>query len=186
MPQLPAEFGQLPTGPATPQEQVWMARTLDALDAALHSEPSAAANAQGSETAQAAQGQPQQAGQSQKGGQQPGGKDLAQAKQAMNSAAQAAAAAMRASRSPAKSENPGGPLDEGPEQAVSRSGAQAQADAKAYGKLAAGKGKPGDWGKLPKQVAEQLTRGQNENIAGEYRNQIETYYRVIAEKSKKP
>ena len=42
-----------------------------------------------------------------------------------------------------------------------------------------------DWGKLPKQMAEQLTQGQREGIAGEYRNQVETYYRAIAEKSKK-
>ncbi len=162
-----------------------MARTLDALDAALHAEPDAA-SAQGSKTAQGAQGQQQQQP-GQKPGQQPGqGKDMAQAQQAMNSAAQAAAAAMRASRAQKPSEGPGAPQDEGPEQAASRTGAKAQADAAAHGKLADAKGKAGDWGKLPKKVAEQLTRGQNENVAGEYRNQVETYYKVIAEKSKKP
>ena len=41
------------------------------------------------------------------------------------------------------------------------------------------------WGKLPKKVAEQLSQGQREAVAGEYRNQVETYYRVIAERAKK-
>jgi hypothetical protein len=43
----------------------------------------------------------------------------------------------------------------------------------------------GEWGKLPKQMAEQLTRGQSEGVAAEYRQQVETYYRVIAERAKK-
>jgi hypothetical protein len=42
----------------------------------------------------------------------------------------------------------------------------------------------GDWGKLPKQVAEGLSQGRNEKVSGDYRAQIETYYRVISEKSK--
>ena len=46
--------------------------------------------------------------------------------------------------------------------------------------------KSGEWGKLPKKLAEELTQGQRESVAGEYREQIETYYRVIAEKSKVP
>ena len=46
--------------------------------------------------------------------------------------------------------------------------------------------KTGEWGKLPKKVAEQLTQGQRESVAGEYQNQVETYYRVIAERAKKP
>jgi hypothetical protein len=169
---------------------MWMARTLDALDAALHAEPpTEPGEGQGAKPGQTAQGQ--QAGQKPGPGQQPGaqpgqGKEMAQAQQAMNSAAQAAAAAMRAARGQKPSENSADPTDEGPEQAVSRMGSKAQAEAKGYGKLADAKGKDGAWGKLPKKVAEQLTRGQNENVAGEYRNQVETYYRVIAEKSKKP
>ncbi len=190
MPQLPAAFGQNPNAPATPVEQMWMARTLDALDAALHAEPpTEPGEGQGAQPGQTAQGQQpgQQPGKGQQPGAQPGqSKEMAQAQQAMNSAAQAAAAAMRASRGQKPSENSADPTDDGPEQAVSRMGSKAQADAKAYNKLADAKGKDGTWGKLPKKVAEQLTRGQNENVAGEYRNQVETYYRVIAEKSKKP
>jgi hypothetical protein len=190
MPQLPTAFGATPAAPPTPVEQMWMARTLDSLDAALHSEaPDNAEKGEGAQKAQSAQGQQQeqQPGKGQQQGAQPGqGKEMAQAKQAMNSAAQAAAAAMRAARGQKPAENSVDPTDDGPEQAVSRMGSKAQGDAKAYSKLGDARGKEGDWGKLPKKVAEQLTRGQNENVAGEYRNQVETYYRVIAEKSKKP
>lgn len=44
--------------------------------------------------------------------------------------------------------------------------------------------KKGDWGKLPKKLADQLTKGQQEAIAGDYRQAVETYYKVIAEKAK--
>ena len=46
--------------------------------------------------------------------------------------------------------------------------------------------KKGDWGRLPKKLAEQLSKGQSEAIPADYREAIETYYRVVAEKSKKP
>ena len=46
--------------------------------------------------------------------------------------------------------------------------------------------KRGDWGKLPKKLAEQLTRGRSEELPEDYREAIETYYRVIAEKSRQP
>ena len=192
MPQLPAAFAQNPAATATPMEQLWMARTLDSLDAALHGEPPAEASQEGQrqaqQGAQSPQGQQDQQGKPQ-AGQQPGqqqAKQMSQAQQAMNNAAKAAAAAMRASRAEKPAQNQGEPDDNGPEQAVSRDGAKAQAAGRAHGRLQDAKGRSGEWGKLPKQVAEQLTRGQNENVAGEYRNQVETYYKVIAEKAKKP
>ena len=46
--------------------------------------------------------------------------------------------------------------------------------------------KKGAWGKLPPKMAEDLSKAQSEGIAGEYRDAVQTYYRVIAEKSKKP
>jgi len=46
--------------------------------------------------------------------------------------------------------------------------------------------KKGDWGKLRPQLAKDLSKGQGEAIAADYREAVETYYRVIAEKSKKP
>jgi len=42
-----------------------------------------------------------------------------------------------------------------------------------------------DWGNLPPKLAEDILKAQNEGIAPEYRQAVETYYRVIAEKSKK-
>ena len=74
----------------------------------------------------------------------------------------------------------------GDQQEKSVAGAKAQGDDSAYGAIPDAKGmKQGDWGKLPKQMAEQLSRGQNEAVATEYRSQVETYYRVIAERAKK-
>jgi hypothetical protein len=75
----------------------------------------------------------------------------------------------------------------GAEQQKSLTGANAQTGDQAYGATPDARGlKRGDWGKLPKQVAEQLTRGQGETVPAEYRSQVETYYRVIAERAKKP
>ncbi len=176
-------MADVPTTPPTPQEQVWMARTLDALDAALHS--GADANAQKGDQQANAQGQPP--GQQGKG-EQPGqpSQDAAQAQAAMAAAAQAAAQAMRAERSE-NSETPVALLAKGDLQAKSKAGVKADGTGTAYGKIGELNGltKTGDWGKLPKQIAEELSQGQRETVAGEYRNQIETYYRVIAEKSKK-
>ena len=195
-----ADLAAMAAAPASPQEQVWMARTLDALDAALHSQAQegdqqqaqsggqqpANADAQQARNSQAAP-QPSQAGQAQAApGQQAGAKPspqsnaTAQAQQAM---AQAAAAAARANRSEQGSPNQQGQPQPGM-QAKSQGGTQDGANG-SHGDLAAAKNKAGDWGKLPKQMAEQLSQGQQEGIAGEYRNQVETYYRAIAEKSKK-
>ena len=45
--------------------------------------------------------------------------------------------------------------------------------------------KKGDWAGLPPKMAEDLAKAQTEGIAPEYRQAIETYYRVLAEKAKK-
>ena len=44
---------------------------------------------------------------------------------------------------------------------------------------------PKTWGKLPPKLAEDLSKGSAEAIPEEYREAVETYYRIIAEKSKK-
>jgi hypothetical protein len=68
----------------------------------------------------------------------------------------------------------------------SLAGAQAQAPALDYNLKTDAQGlKRGEWGKLPKKLADQLTKGQQEAIAGDYRQAVETYYKVIAEKAKK-
>lgn len=200
----PAAAQQMAALPASPQEQVWMARTLDALDAALNASAAAQQGAQQAGQQQAGQqqgGQSQQspqasgntsqaqqtsAAQSANGKPAPQSNPMAQAQSAMTAAAQAAANAARQQRSEAGQPGQQGQAQPGGLQAVSKNGAQGGDAGGPRGSLAEAKNKAGDWGKLPKQMAEQLTQGQREGIAGEYRNQVETYYRVIAEKSKKP
>jgi hypothetical protein len=70
--------------------------------------------------------------------------------------------------------------------AASKTGAKADAEGKAYGKLADASAKAtGSWGKLPKQMAEQLSQGSREAVSAEYQKEVETYYRVIAERARK-
>lgn len=186
-----------------------MARALDMLDTALNpqnvaaeqgenGEPQTAQNQQGEQAQQnqpGQQGQPKpgQPGQPGKPGQQgkPGqaqdaaSQAMAQAQAAMAAAAQAAANAMKSARSETPSQKPGQEtkselLDRSEGGTIAQGGNPYQTPGEVKN------GKPGDWGKLPKQVAEELTQGQREAVAGEYRSQIETYYRVIAEKAKKP
>jgi len=184
--------------PASPQEQVWMARTLDALDAALHShaeadeaQQAASGTQQSQNNGQQAQGNAQASPQKSQAAQSSaanaaGSKPIPQSAmaQAQSAMQQAAAAAARQARQEAGAPNQPGEQQQGAMQAKSQGGNQS--DGGPHGSLAEAKNKAGDWGKLPKQMAEQLTQGQQEGIAGEYRNQVETYYRVIAEKSKKP
>jgi hypothetical protein len=190
--QLPAAFaqsGEMAAGPPSPQEQVWMARTLDALDAALNTQPGGDGKPAGQAQASQQKTDSAQTSAAQSAGQKPVPQSgaMAQAQSAMSAAAQAAAAAARTARSEAAG-TPGqqGEPQPGGLQASSKTGAQAAGASGTHGALAEAKNKAGDWGKLPKQMAEQLTQGQREGIPGEYRNQVETYYRVIAEKSKKP
>ena len=111
---------------------------------------------------------------------------MAQAKAAMSQAAQAAQNAMAQSRSENVSPTPNGTKPKGDRQAKSQSGALAQVGDLPYGAVPDANGlKVGEWGKLPKQIAEQLSRGQGESVPAEYRNQVETYYRVIAERARK-
>jgi hypothetical protein len=158
----------------SPQEQVWMARALDSLDAATRGEtpetPKGAAPGQKERPAQNASDS------------EPTPQAMARAQAAVNAAVESAKAAQRTARA--------------------RQGAAARATPNAAGAVGSGIGSEGraerapatlppsvgapagDWGKLPKQVAEGLSQGRNEKVSGDYRAQIETYYRVISEKSK--
>ena len=69
--------------------------------------------------------------------------------------------------------------------AKSEGGVDAQGGSLDYKLNATAQGlKRGEWGKLPKKLADQLTKGQQEAVAGDYRQAVETYYKVIAEKAK--
>jgi hypothetical protein len=176
--------------PASPAEQLAMARALDALDQQLNAEP-------GSATAQASpegqppgqEGQPGTPGQpTEQPGQPSPGAQASAAQAAMAQAAQAAHASMRQER--AQGSQPGQGQGKGSERsqnqtAKSEGGANAQGSALEYALNAQGQSmKRGEWGKLPKKLADQLTKGQQEAVAGDYRQAVETYYKVIAEKAK--
>ena len=158
-----------------------MARALDMLDSAIHSPTQDTQADPNGQSQQAENGQQNQPGQNQPG--QQGQPSNAMAQSAMSEAAKAAANAMKSARAqkPQQSQESKSELAD-----RSEGGQQAAMPGKSYQTPGEAKNlKIGDWGKLPKKVAEELTQGQREAIAGEYRGQIETYYRVIAEKAKK-
>ena len=65
------------------------------------------------------------------------------------------------------------------------SGATVAAGALPYQALPDGGRKADEqWGKLPTKLAKDLTDGRRESVAGDYRNAVETYFRVIAEKAR--
>jgi hypothetical protein len=181
----PIDFSQLPppTATASPQQQVWMARALDSLDAAVFAKQQ---QQEGGDEKSQTSSQQQQGQQGKEGQQNAANQAMSQAKQAMSSAAQAQAAAMRSGRTPPPNgEKPA--TAKGGMQADSKTGAQTNAASEKYGAIPNALPKAdGDWGKLPKKMAEQLTQGTHETTSSEYRTQVETYYRVIAEKAKKP
>lgn len=106
-----------------------------------------------------------------------------EAGQAMAAAAQAQAQAMRQGRTPGQGQEPGqNPLSNMPGQGK---GASVQSGPLAEGQLPQNVIlKPGDWGKLPPRLARDLMEAQRENVGGEYRHMVETYFRVIAEKAR--
>jgi hypothetical protein len=92
---------------------------------------------------------------------------------------------MRQNRAESSSTQPGS-LVGSSQSDKSMGGAKAEGAALAVGNLPDAAGlKRGDWGKLPKRLADQLTKGSHEAIPGDYRQAVETYYRVLAEKAKK-
>jgi hypothetical protein len=176
-----AKPGEGPPGSppaASPADQQEMARALDALDQQLSE--AAAASAQGPPSeGPPSQGPPGQGppGQGPPGQGPPG---------PMAGMSQSQMAAMRQGRATKPSPMPGMPAPFS-QMEKSEGGAKLQAAAPGSGQVPEMPAmKQGDWGKLPKQLAAQLTKGQNDAIASDYREAIETYYRVIAEKSKKP
>jgi hypothetical protein len=196
----PGEMQQPPSlmVPATPQEQTWMARTLDSLDQALNAKAGSEQGQQeqqdGKQGSQQQQAQNQQGQQKQQQGQQgqqgqqqqSASQSMQQAQNAMQQAQQAAQSAMRQARSQNVSPTPQNMTPKTDQQSKSEQGALAQMDGKVHGALPDAKMlKAGDWGKLPKQMAEQLTRGQGDTVAPEYRDQVSVYYRALAEKAKK-
>jgi hypothetical protein len=191
-PPPPSGESAAPAAPASPAEQLAMARALDALDQQLNapagSEAAAAAAGEPAAAGQpaGAEGQPAQAGEpSGQGAPAPGSPQAGAAQAAMAQAAQAAQAAMRQGRAQMGTAQMPGSMVSQSQSEKSEGGATAQGSAMEYTLSAqAQAAKRGEWGKLPKKLAEQLTKGQQETVAGDYRQAVETYYKVIAEKAK--
>jgi len=41
-----------------------------------------------------------------------------------------------------------------------------------------------DWGQLRQKSADDLTEGRKESVAAEYRKQVQTYFRIIAQRAR--
>ncbi len=118
-------------------------------------------------------------------------------RQAMQSAAQAQSQSMSQERSQGQGQGrPGQGKAQAPGQAPGnlpfsrtpgsgKSGAKVEAGAIGESRFPpGGLLRPGEWGKLPPRLARDLMEAQRESVAGEYRNMVETYFRVIAERAK--
>ncbi len=144
----------------------WMARALDTLDSKIN-------------PAKAAENNRQNQKNKGKGDQQSSNtaQDLARAVQ---SAAEAQADAMKDARS-----NNMVPGEQPISQAASQGGgAKARALAVMQGKLPEAVVIRGDWGKLPPKLAKDLLDSQREGVGGEYREQVNLYFKAIADKAK--
>lgn len=166
---------------ATPAESKWKARTLDRLDASMNPSTQKGGD-QGQQQKQ--QGQQNQQGQDGKPGEQSGqaqqdGQAQQAAQEAMDNAAKAQQSQMAQSRQGGKV--PGQKQQQSQE--GNGAGAPMIAEDMPEGEL------PGmvhldedAWARLPPKVAEALT-APKEEINGEYRAMVETYFKVITQKA---
>jgi Flp pilus assembly protein TadG len=108
------------------------------------------------------------------------------ARAAMAAAARAAAESMRANRNEADTKDSGGQAAKDSLQAKSGSGSSPDGSGARSGELPGLRAaRSGDWGRLPKKMAEELSQVRREEVSAEYRQQVETYYRVLSERAKK-
>jgi hypothetical protein len=125
----------------------------------------------------------------------PGQGQQGQAQQAVQSAAQAQAQSMAQGRSQGQQGQgqpgqPGQPATQPGQMPFSQTPGSGKGASVESGRLAEGQLppgallKPGEWGKLPPRLARDLMEAQRESVSGEYRNMVETYFKVIAERAK--
>jgi len=143
----------------SPQQSRDLARTLDQLDAAMHA-PAKNGESGQSEAEQQAQNAAQQSlSAAQKG----------QKSQMMAARAQGNVPGEKPS---AETEGDG-------------QGAKIEGDKLPPGALPLVRGlRAGDWGRLPPKLAQGLSEGQRESVAGDYRNQVDAYFRAVADRAK--
>jgi hypothetical protein len=180
--------------PSTPAEQQEMARALDALDQQLNAAAAAASAQSPPGEGPPGEGPPGEGppgmgppGMGPPGMGPPGmGPPGMGPPGPMPGMAQSAMAGMRKGRATKPSPLPGMPPPSS-EMEESEVGAKLDLAGPPTGPVPeAAVMKKGEWGMLPKKLAEQLTRGRTDDISDEYRDAVETYYRVIAEKSRTP
>lgn len=211
-PNYPAEAAK-----PSPQEQVWMARTLDALDSQIfggkRSEDKNGESGKPGESGAKGEQQAGAKGKEANGDSKPGEKsgdgqaksdaagnensagkgESADSKQmadkaraAMAAAARAAAESMRANRNEADTKDSGGRAAKDSLQTKAGSGSSPEGSGARSGELPGLRAaRSGDWGRLPKKMAEELSQVRREEVSAEYRQQVETYYRVLSERAKK-
>lgn len=144
----------------------WMARALDTLDSKMN--PASAADSK-RQNQQNKQGKNEQ--------QSPNaGQEIAQAVQ---SAAEAQADAMKDARS-----NNMVPGEQPLSQASQGGGNKVKALAVLQGKMPEAVTIRGEWGKLPPKLAKDLLDSRREGVGGEYREQVNLYFKAIADKAK--
>lgn len=199
----PASAGNEPPSPHGPEGQMpadqgrWLARMLDRMDAAMNPSRSRSGQPQPGDSPG---GQPGQPGKSTQPGAKGQGSDSANGKpqpdsgasQAGKAAAKAGEAAMQsqlssmmASRSEGKVPGEASGSEASGESNLTGGGGKGTSGKPGSGLLPMlGAFKDGDWGRLPPKVAQGLAEGQREGTAGEFRQQVETYFRVVAERAK--
>jgi hypothetical protein len=143
-----------------------LARTLDELDRQL-------AAAQAAQQAQAS-GQSQQAAVQPPGAQQP----LSQAQAAQAQQARLAAARRQAQQQAVRS------LAQSAQQ--SADGFSEPPEAQPFDVARVNRTENANWGRLRGQAAEDVARGRGEPIPEAWRKSVETYFRVLSERSRKP
>ncbi len=197
-PAVPKGANEGMTAQPSPEQSKWMARALDRLDAAMNGAGMLGADkgqgtpGEGKEPG----GQPGKPGGEGEGkmadpGAQPGksGGEMGAGKpggdpvgEALAAAAQEQMAAMRAARAGGQLPGETNPTPTGRGDGSGSLEAEGKFDPAALPQL------PGmrdvNWAKLPPKVAQGLIEAQREAVAAEYRNQVDAYFRVIAEKAR--
>jgi hypothetical protein len=154
------------SGPPTPQqlaEAQQLAQTLDELDRQMAAAQAAAASQQGQQQANA---------------QPPGSQPLSQAQAAQAQQARMAAARRQAQQQALRS------LAQSATQ--SADGFSEPPEAQPFDVSRVNRTENANWGRLRGQAAEDVARGRGEQISEAYRKSVETYFRVLSERARKP
>ena|GEM_PF-763182 len=176
----------------------WLARSLDSLDSQMNPAMGfAQMQSQGGQPggSRQAQGNPGQRGAAQpgpRGADETGPADGAQqagsgkgSGEALNEAMKEQRASMQSSRAGGNVPGEGSPQPGDEAGQGTGTGNFSQVRGGSRGMLPGEVARAGgDWGRLPPKVAQGLAEGQREGVAGEFRQQVELYFKIVAEKAK--